>query len=480
MTTAAVDLTVTCHHVGTILRGMTASFPPGVTVLTGPSGCGTSTVLALMGGLARPHVRRVSGRVRVAGVNPLTHNRAELGEIVTCVRAGTRPTGTLRQRLSRRSRLADEIETMGLTEWLDTDPGRLPDDVAGRAGLALALARRPTVLLVDQILADQPARWCPVVAERLEAAGAEGATVVWAEHRLDHAVPVSTQVVDLVNGQAHATPTDQWHPENQPDTILRALARRAGIVPDNGDDVAGLARRLRREGVTVLSRGGTHWVHDEPYGELDLAAAGLRGEPVPVSAGETVAVVSEDPDAAVRAARSLVPRGRRRLDDRRLDALVRMSTVKRVARRRRGQPGCLGDIRSLVGAVGGRTGAEHSDGERRLIAAVPGMLRGPVGLLVEPTRGVDAGRAVALEQMLRRPREHAVLLASRDIEFVVRAADRILLLDGNRIVADGAPTAVVDRLVDAPLVHQVLPETRAVRVREVSVARGGRARREAR
>lgn len=92
-----------------------------------------------------------------------------------------------------------------------------------------------------------------------------------------------------------------------------------------------------------------------------------------------------------------------------------------------------------------------------------------MGLLVEPTRGVDLTRTMALAELLARPREHAVVIASRDVEFLVRVADRILLVEGDHIVADAAPTALVERLPHRPVISQALPGLRAVRHQDLTL-----------
>ena len=65
-------------------------------------------------------------------------------------------------------------------------------------------------------------------------------------------------------------------------------------------------------------------------------------------------------------------------------------------------------------------------------------------LLDEPTRGLDYGAKRALieivDQMAADGR--AVIIATHDVEFVVSAADRVVVMAEGEIVADG-PTAEV-------------------------------------
>jgi energy-coupling factor transport system ATP-binding protein len=64
--------------------------------------------------------------------------------------------------------------------------------------------------------------------------------------------------------------------------------------------------------------------------------------------------------------------------------------------------------------------------------------------LDEPTRGMDRGHKQALARQLRMlsSRGAAVIVATHDVEFAARAADRCVLMASGRVVADG-PTGVI-------------------------------------
>ncbi len=70
----------------------------------------------------------------------------------------------------------------------------------------------------------------------------------------------------------------------------------------------------------------------------------------------------------------------------------------------------------------------------------------PILLLDEPTSALDLGRqqdALELLDELRRDSELTVLSAMHDLSLAGQYADRLLLLDGGRIVAEGNPAAVL-------------------------------------
>jgi energy-coupling factor transport system ATP-binding protein len=101
-----------------------------------------------------------------------------------------------------------------------------------------------------------------------------------------------------------------------------------------------------------------------------------------------------------------------------------------------------------------------SEGQRlALVLAIQLTARPKVLLLDEPTRGLDYPGKAALARVLRELAEAgmAVLLSTHDVEFVAESADRVLVMAGGEVVADG-PTAsvVVSSPAYAPQVSKVL------------------------
>ena len=103
--------------------------------------------------------------------------------------------------------------------------------------------------------------------------------------------------------------------------------------------------------------------------------------------------------------------------------------------------------RMRLGDMAGRRLATMSGGEaQRLVLARTLAQQAPILLLDEPTSALDLGRRVdALELIdeLRRERSLTVLSAIHDLTLAGQFADRLVLLTGGRVAADGQPTAVL-------------------------------------
>jgi putative ABC transport system ATP-binding protein len=161
----AVDL-YRFYHVGDdetlALRGVSMRIYSGELVaVTGPSGSGKSTLLACLAGLDEPD----GGSVRVAG-EPMTRRpepaRASLrarqigllfqtGNLVDHL--SVEQNVTLAQRLAGdvdRTRVAEILAEVGLGARSAALPATLSGGEAARAGLAVALANQPSVILTDE------------------------------------------------------------------------------------------------------------------------------------------------------------------------------------------------------------------------------------------------------------------------------------------------------------------------------------------
>ncbi|MGW6555418.1 energy-coupling factor ABC transporter ATP-binding protein, partial [Streptomyces sp. NPDC055051] len=138
-----------------------------------------------------------------------------------------------------------------------------------------------------------------------------------------------------------------------------------------------------------------------------------------------------------------------------------------------------GTCRTLVTElVPGVTDATHprdlSEGQRLALAlAVVLTARPPLVLLDEPTRGLDYAAKARLVARLRALAAdgHAIVLATHDVELAAELADRVVIIAGGELVADG-PTAevVVSSPAFAPQVSKILAPAPWLTVEQVEGA----------
>jgi len=112
---------------------------------------------------------------------------------------------------------------------------------------------------------------------------------------------------------------------------------------------------------------------------------------------------------------------------------------------------------------------ELSGGQRQLAGLAQALVRDPrVLLLDEPTSALDLRHS---HEVLRLARDHGrrtgavVVVVLHDLQAAARASDRLVVLDGGRIAADGPPAAAVT--------PELLADVWRVRARTERCSRGG-------
>ena len=458
---------VDISRVGPVLDDVTMSAEPGVTVVTGRSGCGSTTLLRLIAGFHDQQVVRRQGVIRLSGRRIDAMSHAELRPQVAVV--GHRPTGPLG---CNDVECDSAIEQLGLQEWRGRSVARMSACEAARMALAEGIGSGAPVLLLDQLLAPMTSKWRSRAAACVAQMARAGRIVVWAEHALDYALGAADSVVEIIDGHARQVTASSWSSTNLPPTPLQEIAARSGEGVFTSPEQA--HARLAATALTAVPSPQPQQPKGPVLARVDPAALRLSGGLIDVRAGQVLGIVAHEPVQAHRAARRLAatvrPRG---VNDHLLHALLRQTSVQRacdMVDRRADRP--IGESMELanevLGPVGARRGVEHSEGQQRLLADVLACAGGKVVLWVDPGWAVDAASGDHLVQVVRR-RGASVIMASRDIDLVARWCDRVLVVDEDEVVADGRPGSVVADLPYPPQVAQMFPGGHVVRAADVAL-----------
>jgi putative ABC transport system ATP-binding protein len=196
------------------LQGVSLDVDAGeVVAVTGPSGSGKSTLLACLAGLDEPDggMVRVDGerlsrrseevraRMRARGIGMLFQQSNLVGHLSVADNIG------LAQKLARPGTpagwRAELLERCGLSARAHARPGQLSGGELARAGLAVALANDPRVLLADEPTGELDTVTAQRVLELLRGRAAEGAAVLIVTHSPEVAA-MSDREIRLRDGRA--------------------------------------------------------------------------------------------------------------------------------------------------------------------------------------------------------------------------------------------------------------------------------------
>ncbi len=211
----AVDL-YRFYHAGDdetlALRGVSFKLYPGeIIAVTGPSGSGKSTLLACLAGLDEPD----GGTVRIAGQSMSRRPEVERAALRAKTLGMLFQTGNLLDHLSveqnlllaqrlagrtDRMRIANLLDEVGLTERAAAAPSSLSGGEAARAGLAVALANQPIVILADEPTGELDEVTAQRILDLLRKHADNGAAVLIVTHNADVAAGADREI-SLYDGQ---------------------------------------------------------------------------------------------------------------------------------------------------------------------------------------------------------------------------------------------------------------------------------------
>ncbi len=285
-----LDRVYKVHRVGGVgvaaLGGVSFEVARGeFAAIVGPSGAGKSTILNLIGGVDAP----TAGLVSVAGMDLAHLDSAGLSDyrrtMVGFLWQGATKNvelplllAGLRSAADRRRRTGHLLELMGLADRASHFPAMLSGGEQQRAGLAVALAHKPSVVLADEPTAEIDAEGADQVVEALRAACEElGSTVVMATHDLLAAsgADITFRLIDgRVRGHAGRARLDS----SGRITLPPAAASLLGSTDTELDvEVEGEEVRIRRLQDAI-----------EPKGWARRARTAIRPEATPVEGGYAV------------------------------------------------------------------------------------------------------------------------------------------------------------------------------------------------
>ena len=470
-------------------------------LVAGRTGAGKTTLLRLVNGLV-PHFTGglLTGRVTVDGRDTRDHPPRELADVVGSV-AQDPLHGFVTDRVEEelaygmeqlgvdpatmRRRVEETLDLLGIADLRDRSLRDLSGGQQQRVAIGSVLAAGPRVLILDEPTSalDPPAAE-EVLAAILRLVHDLGLTVLLAEHRMERALGYADRVVtvhddgtvtdgppaielerlELVPPVVELGRLAGWSP--LPLTVRDARARagslrtrlaevaQAGRARQPADGVALHADRLTvtygpvtavRDVTLDLARGSVAVLMGRNGAGKSSLLWALQGSG-PRRSG-SVRVEGVDPAAGGAAARNLVGLVPQTAADLlyhdTVDAEVHQSD-----RDWRVRPGTTRDLLARIG--GDLDPAIHprdlSEGQRLALVLAIQLAGSPrVVLLDEPTRGLDYPAKASLVDVLRglAGDGRAILVSTHDVELAASLADRVIVMAGGEIVADGSAADVL-------------------------------------
>jgi energy-coupling factor transporter ATP-binding protein EcfA2 len=476
------------------LSDVTTTVEPGeVILLRGASGSGKSTLLRCLNGLV-PHNTggQFRGRVVVCGLDTRAHPPRQLGihigfvfqhpeaqfvleDVEAELAFGLENLGLSRPLM--RKRVEEVIDQVGINPLRRRRIDTLSGGERQRVAIAAALAMHPDALVLDEPTSQlDPQAAEDVLQVVLRLVAELGMTTVIAEHRVERIAPFVDRIWTLDGGVLRDQAPRVALAEGGARPPVVDLALRAGWTPiplglrDARVHVQSLPANPPPRPSATLGEGdfgnGSGPIICRVEGLLhryDTVPA-VQGVSLTLCRGQVVALMGRNGSGKTTLLRlvaglmrpqrgTVTHAGIAAYVPQDADSLLFAPTVDEELR------GQSAEVVAPFAAWLHRYPRDLSSGERQQLAISLMGARADLLLLDEPTRGLDpqVKRALSAYLRTRAGAGAGILVATHDVEWAARTADRVLLMADGEIYADGPPGSVLsDSLVFATQISKLV------------------------
>jgi ribose transport system ATP-binding protein len=368
------------------------------------------------------------------------------------------------------TRAATLLKRLGLKLHPSKRAGDLAPGYQQMVEIARAINRNAKILLMDEPTSYLSEHEVGRLFEFIEQLKREGLGIIYISHHLEEIFKVCDHVIVLRDGKTVATgPIEKWTSQNLVEAMVnRSIDQFYPYVPRTLGEVALSVRNIDVPGqLSGIS-------FDLHRGEI-LGIAGVVGSgrtellkvlfgALPHSRGEIIwnakPFVPKSPNHAIANRIVMVPEDRKiegLLIDASIENNVSLSVLNRLAtggfvsNRRKRKLSEEGIKQFRVVCRGPTTHIRNLSGgnQQKVIFARITAVDPLLYLLDEPTRGVDVGAKVEVYKEIIRFAEAgaSILLVSSELPELLGLSDRILVLNGGRLVGDLVRTAATHERV---------------------------------
>jgi len=419
------------------LRDVNLLIDAGLTVVTGPSGGGKSTLLRLLNGLV-PHFHggRIAGAADVEGHDVIKTPTRTLARTVGFVFQDPE-LQTVYDTVDREvafglenigfppremvARVEEALHAAGVAHLAGRGVRTLSGGERQRVALASALAMRPRLVVLDEPTSQLDPEGASMVLDAVRGIVEQGRAAVIAEHRLERLLPQASASIIV----EHGSTSSSWPVTPRPTAAIMKGSHAGPLAWSLAGVSAGFGGRIVLDSIDAGGRQGEVVALSGPNGGGKTTLLRLIAGALSPMSGKLerrpgrIAYLPQNPTALLH----------------RPTLRSEVSLTLERAGELEPPEAILGELGLLAAA--GRDPRDLSCGERQraaLAAVLPG--RPELVLLDEPTRGMDVAARSALVALVSRLRDQgsAIVIATHDPDLRSALADRVLHVAGGRVV----------------------------------------------